>query len=85
MSRLETGVIQEEGDWPGVFIRGDNAMQFSIALEHAIGRLDWDQNDIIDVTTLASLRALSELLASSNASTNPKPQMVVRVTEGTEF
>ncbi|MBO9441412.1 hypothetical protein J7363_04860 [Phaeobacter italicus] len=26
MTRLETGKIQEGDDWPGVFIRGDNAL-----------------------------------------------------------
>ncbi|MFV1564474.1 MULTISPECIES: hypothetical protein [unclassified Phaeobacter] len=26
MTRLETGTVQEGDDWPGVFIRGDNAL-----------------------------------------------------------
>ena len=25
MSRLETGVVRCDGDWPGIFIRGDEA------------------------------------------------------------
>lgn len=31
--RVETGVIQFGKDWPGVFIRGDNAFMFASALK----------------------------------------------------
>jgi hypothetical protein len=34
--RLETGVIQCGDDWPGVFIRGDNAAYYAFALSKAI-------------------------------------------------
>ena len=30
--RVETGVIQFEGDWPGIFIRGDEALGFAARL-----------------------------------------------------
>lgn len=33
--RPETGVMQFGDDWPGVFIRGDNAFAYAIALKHA--------------------------------------------------
>ena len=37
MARLETGKVQEGDDWPGIFIRGDNAlMAFSPALKALI-------------------------------------------------
>lgn len=29
--RVETGVVQFGDDWPGVFIRGDNAAYYSMA------------------------------------------------------
>lgn len=34
MSRPETGPMQFGDDWPGVFIRGDNAKAILIALQH---------------------------------------------------
>jgi hypothetical protein len=38
MARIETGPLQIDDDWPGVFIRGDNAlMGFAPALEALIG------------------------------------------------
>lgn len=33
--RIETGVTQFGTDWPGIFIRGDNAKVFELALEWA--------------------------------------------------
>lgn len=33
IGRAETGAMQFGNDWPGVFIRGDNAMLFSMTLE----------------------------------------------------
>jgi hypothetical protein len=31
--RVETGVVLFDDDWPGVFIRGDDAFAFGIALQ----------------------------------------------------
>ncbi len=33
MSRPETGPMQFPGDWPGLFIRGDQAFAYAAALE----------------------------------------------------
>ena len=33
--RVETGPIQFGDDWPGIFIRGDNALFFAIAADQA--------------------------------------------------
>ena len=38
--RPETGPLQFGEDWPGVFIRGDNALFFAKALRRTIGRMD---------------------------------------------
>lgn len=35
-SRVETGAVQINDDWPGVFIRGDNAMWFAYSLQDFI-------------------------------------------------
>ena len=34
--RVETGPVQFGDDWPGVFIRGDDALAFSAYLEHLL-------------------------------------------------
>jgi hypothetical protein len=37
MERVETGAVQfGEQDWPGVFIRGDNAFHFAIHLRNIL-------------------------------------------------
>jgi hypothetical protein len=37
--RIETGPVQFGDDWPGVFIRGDNALWFAKCLEVALAEL----------------------------------------------
>lgn len=41
--RMETGPVAFGNDWPGVFIRGDNAFAFAMVIDEAItkGNLDW--------------------------------------------
>jgi hypothetical protein len=36
VDRPETGPMQFGDDWPGVFIRGDNAMSFAVYLDHIL-------------------------------------------------
>lgn len=62
--RVETGPIQFGDDWPGVFIRGDNAMAIAIALKNAAAEMkrkgcsDWDVMQVEDVRrTLAKCDA----------------------------
>jgi hypothetical protein len=56
--RPETGAMKFRGDWPGVFIRGDNALGYAMSLEVILD----------DAHTLpfyrAKLRALVGLLRS---------------------
>ena len=67
--RLETGVIQEGDDWPGVFIRGDNAFHYARVLAALIqgtaGELEKRQ-----------AKSLLKLLQRSNVQAGEKPQMV---------
>ena len=69
MKRLETGVVQAGDDWPGVFIRGDNAFHYanllSAILQEKAGALE-----------KAQLEGLLSLLRSSDTRTKPVPQMV---------
>ena len=52
--RAETGVIQFGDDWPGIFIRGDNALGFAFMIREAM------QSEFRD----AALSGLLELLES---------------------
>ena len=57
-SRVETGVVQFGDDWPGVFLRGDNAAYFGMALEQLL-------NGATDPITRNTLSGLCDLLKSS--------------------
>lgn len=65
--RVETGVTQFGSDWPGVFIRGDQAFMYCQALEAAIDKLP-DDDKSPDVANLYynTVRELYKLLHSSN-------------------
>lgn len=45
MKRVESGPIQFDDDWPGVFIRGDSAFHYARSLRKFFGRLPQDDND----------------------------------------
>jgi len=60
MSRVETGPVQFGDDWPGVFIRGDNAFAYSMALSDALEQLE-------DPLLKAQLEGLRQVLSSSDA------------------
>lgn len=57
--RLETGRLVINDDWPGVFIRGDNAIGYAILLKTL---LDKDDSDAI---LKAQLKSLCNLLFSA--------------------
>lgn len=54
--RAETGKMSFEGDWPGVFIRGDNALHFAHCLSQVLETEK--QMDPMLRAYLASLRNL---------------------------
>ncbi len=37
--RVETGIVKFDDDWPGIFIRGDNAFHFHAHLEQVLNTL----------------------------------------------
>lgn len=84
--RLETGVVQEGDDWPGVFIRGDNAFAFRMAIDNVLGRLPIGAT-VGDMVSTKSLEELRDWLASCDVSTKPTVQKVLLVHEdsATEF
>jgi hypothetical protein len=61
-ARPETGPMQFGDDWPGVFIRGDDAFGYAFALRRAVERLAEFDSSSVDVARLADL---VELLGSS--------------------
>lgn len=65
--RAETGVMQFEDDWPGVFIRGDNAMAYAMQLQAFLDKKG-------NVLSEAILRNLVDLLRSCDARNIPAPQ-----------
>ena len=61
MARLETGVTQAEDDWPGIFIRGDNALALACSLAVVI------EASHTDTITKGNARRLLKLLRSCDA------------------
>ncbi len=59
--RIETGSVQFGDDCPGVFISGDNAAYYSMALDSLM-------NGNTDPMTIGVLCGLNELLKSSKAT-----------------
>jgi hypothetical protein len=64
-ARVETGAVQFGDDWPGVFIRGDNAFGFIGALEAAIAKFE-PHTEGLDFLTACMLAGLRDTLASSD-------------------
>lgn len=60
--RPETGPTQINDDWPGVFIRGDNALFFGTVLESILDEAE-DHSDFYPVD-IAVLRGLVKTLKS---------------------
>ncbi len=86
--RVETGVVQFEDDWPGIFIRGDDCFAYAMALDTVIKRYKVDADPLPNVDHLArhwfaynALKDLMDLLQSSTVKKDepyPSIQMIVR-------
>ncbi len=64
--RVETGPVQFGDDWPGIFIRGDNAFHYAINLSLALDKVQTDP------FVWATLKSLAHDLASSTISGVPE-------------
>jgi hypothetical protein len=49
LPRIETGPVQFEEDWPGLYIRGDNAYAFAGALDTLLHAVTIDESTPIHV------------------------------------
>lgn len=61
--RAETGAMRFEGDWRGVFIRGDNAFGYAMYLKAVLANPEHDKTIRMYKT---GLEGLMELLLSSD-------------------
>jgi len=64
--RVETGPLVINDDWPGVFIRGDNAAWYAMQLNILMSNLP----DTIDVFTRSSINGLISTLESCLVKSN---------------
>lgn len=65
--RVETGPTQFGEDWPGVFIRGDNAFAYAMALEMIFGehgKVPEEHKEISDQVNYSMVRGLITVLRS---------------------
>ena len=76
--RPETGVLQFGDDWPGVFIRGDDAFFFMAGLNSLLQTLGPPSGSIFIQRRV--IEGLIELLGSCDVRTNPAPQHAQLVT-----
>ena len=61
--RVETGKTQFGDDWPGVFIRGDNAARYSFEIYVLLN--DIERGKIPSEIQISALRGLAKLLESA--------------------
>ena len=69
-NRAETGVMEFEGDWPGIFIRGDNAGAYSLLLSSCLESVP----ESIDKLQLSGLLFLLRGCIVENGITQTVPQ-----------
>lgn len=72
MSRIETGVVQFDDDWPGVFIRGDNAFSYALTIGEVVRGLEAGQPP--NLFFVRQLKGLAALLASAQVSEGKTPE-----------
>lgn len=68
MTRIDTGVLQIDTDWPGIFLRGDAAMYYSFQLRKLLRALQRGDLDATDRLTDKSLQEFAIMMSSCNVS-----------------
>jgi hypothetical protein len=59
--RIPTGAMQFQDDWPGLFIRGDDAIVLMVRIRHLLERLA-EHEDTSVTWVLLHLRKLADLI-----------------------
>ena len=62
--RVESGPIQFNQDWPGLFIRGDNAFYLSVCLKSLIDLIDENRMQVVDQIPLNLVRGFIKTIES---------------------
>lgn len=62
--RLETGVVQVDDDWPGIFIRGDDAVRMAHCIETVLE--DSVYNETLFTKMLSSYPTLLKSCIATN-------------------
>jgi hypothetical protein len=73
--RVESGVVQFGDDWPGVFIRGDHALDFAHHLRYMLAKIDVEQDRL-------SMSVLADLLSDLEACDVRKKSKPLKVRRG---
>ncbi len=60
--RIETGPLQVNDDWPGVFIRGDNALHYAAQLQHLLDMIDVKDSEMILSSEMITKAVITGLL-----------------------
>ncbi len=72
VERLETGPLQFGDDWPGIFIRGDQAFAWAMGVEAVEGQLEFSEQ--------IGLNGLAETLHSCNVRSGVAPTTLPALT-----
>ena len=66
--RVETGVTQFKGDWPGVFIRGDDCFRYVQSLGNVLKLIEDHKvkDDVFGALAHSHVTGLMRMLESSN-------------------
>lgn len=63
--RVETGAVQFGEDWPGLFIRGDNCIYYSMCLQTVLRLLkELPADKLVDAIAIGNVRSLAELMTT---------------------
>lgn len=76
--RLETGVMTPDGDWPGIFIRGDNALGYAANLRavYALAEQRAKEGSMRgdEAMIWSHLKGLTDLLGSCRVGAQPNQE-----------
>lgn len=70
-ARVETGPTQFGNDWPGLFIRGDDALALAMYLRDVLRAFGDSHGTMLAISTMYATK-LAEMLESVNAANFPK-------------
>lgn len=59
--RVPTGALQFRDDWPGLFLRGDDAIGLMLSIRHLSERLA-DNADLVVASALSRLRGIADII-----------------------